>query len=74
MIGGDINLDGEKIAGNVLAGIGIVFFLLSAFNNYSGSMGMTFLAIGFLFFMVGTILLISSSRKKPAKQKQKVEF
>jgi hypothetical protein len=60
-------MGGARIAANILSGIGIFFFLMSALGNYSGPIGFPLLVVGFLFFMAGMILFMVSKKQESPK-------
>ncbi len=62
-----LDMDSSRIAANVLSGIGIFFFLMSAIGNYSGPVGFPLLIVGFIFFMAGMCLFIVSKKQESPK-------
>ncbi|MDD1778520.1 MAG: hypothetical protein LUQ65_10165, partial [Candidatus Helarchaeota archaeon] len=62
-----LEMNGSKIAANILSGIGIFFFLMAAMSNYSGPVGFPLLIVGFIFFMGGMCLFITGKKQESPK-------
>ena len=58
-------MDGSKIAGNIISGIGVVLLFISAVYNYWYTpTGTIFVIIGTMFLFVGMCIMISTKKEE----------